>query len=179
MAESNALRVTEEMQTEMSYLGYERVIKKSLGFNFASIYKEHCDIDNLNHDQLRRHMIKLNNDMFRFDNQMCNKVNEELYHFNNCHNMQKYVNELKKHKETCDVKFLRKYFISHYKDVLDYCTLRYEGLKNESLLKQKKHIKEHASEKIICECGASVSRAIISRHKLTKKHLDNMPPLEE
>ena len=173
------LRVTEEMQTEMTDLGYERVIKKSLGFNFASIYEEHCNIDNLNHDQLKRHMTKINNDMIRFDNQMCNKFNEELYFFNHYHNMQKYVNELKKHREICDIKFLRKYFISHYKDLIDYCALKYEELKSEATNKNKQHMKEHACEKIACECGAIVSRAVIARHKATKKHLDNMPLSKE
>jgi hypothetical protein len=170
-----ALRVTKEMLTEMDNLGYEKMIKEAIGFNFESIYKEHCNIEELNHDKLNRHMTRINNDMIRFDNQLCRKVNEDLYFFNNCNNMQKYVNELRKYTEPSDLKFLRRYFISHYKDLLEYCALKHEELKSEAMEKNKKHMKEHASEEITCECGATICRRHISRHKLTKKHLDNMP----
>ena len=169
------LRVTEEMLSEMDNLGYEKLIKQTIGFNFACIYEEHCNIDALNHDKLSRHMKRINNDMVRFDNQLCKKINEELYFFNNCSNMQKYMNELRKHTEPSDLKFLRRYFISHYKDLLECCAFKYEGLKSEAMEKNKKHMKEHASEEIVCECGATVCRRHIARHKQTKRHLDNMP----
>ena len=36
----------------------------------------------------------------------------------------------------------------------------------------KESIKEHNLEKITCECGCSITRISLSRHKKTKKHID-------
>ena len=41
----------------------------------------------------------------------------------------------------------------------------------------KETIKEKKKEKITCECGSSVLKAVISRHKKTKKHINLMKSL--
>lgn len=172
------LRVTKQLKMDMDNLGYENLIKETLGYNFVSLMNEFSDVDDMTHDQLRRHIERLNNDMIRFKNQLLKKINEELYFFNNCYNIQKYINELKKHAEASDTKLLYKYYMSYYKDVIDLLTYKYEGLKTQTLEKNKKHMKDHASEEIICDCGASVCRRHIARHRKTEKHLHNMPILD-
>lgn len=169
------LRVTDEMIEEMDNLGYEKMIYLNLGFNFQTLLTDLSDVDGYNHHNIKLRIDRLNNDMKRLYNQLAKKYNEKLYFFNNCHNIQKYLNKLYEYAEQSDYKFLMRYYVCHYKDLIDILTLKHQELKSETLEKNKAHMKEHASEKIVCQCGASVSRAVISRHKLTKKHLDNMP----
>ena len=171
--------LSDKTLAELNDFGYESIIKATLGYNFGSMLTEFYDIGDMNADQLRRHIERLENDKTRFKNQIFKRVNEPLYFFNNCYNMQKYINKLKEHMEPTEKKEICTYILLHYKELISKLTLKYQGLKSESLQKQKEHIKEHASEEIICDCGASVSRRHIARHKLTKKHLDNMPLSKE
>jgi hypothetical protein len=170
--------VTIEMLTEFSKLGYDGHIKKSIGLCFNDFIVDYTNVDHMPHDVLRRHIEKIKNDSIRFSNQLKKNYNAELYFFNNCYNLQKYITELHRHKEPSDLKFLHKYYSSHFKDIVNKLTLKYEGIKNEAMVKNKEHMKAHASEVIMCECGCSVSRRHIARHKLTKIHLDNMPQKE-
>lgn len=164
------------METDFSIiLDYEDIIKLQLGYNFESFITFYNDVDHCNHDQLRRHIERISNDKIRMKNQLTNKYDEKLCFFNNCNNMNKYVNSLKSIIEKCDLKPYWQYLCNKFNEIITNLTLKYEGLKSEATNKNKQHMKAHASEKITCECGAVVSRAIISRHKATKKHLDNMP----
>ena len=166
------LRITEEMRNQFDELGYDKIIKKTIGFDFKILMFEFSNIDDMTCEQLRRHIERLNNDQTRFSNQLLKKFNEDLYLFNNCHNLQKYINNLRAVMETSDLKFLYKYYISSYKDLIDLVTFEFEIQKKDILEKQKEHMKAHASEELICECGARISRKHISRHKMTKKHIE-------
>jgi hypothetical protein len=159
-------------------LEHEKRIKHSLGFNISDFMEEYNNIDDLNHDKLRRHIDRIKNDKMRLCNQLYKRVNEELYFFNNCPGLKKYINKVAELIETSDRRVYLKYYRMLFNELIENLTLKHEGLKSETLEKNKQHMKEHASEKIVCQCGAIVSRAIISRHKLTKKHLDNMPLLD-
>ena len=164
------------METNFSdILDYECIVKKQLGFNFETFIYLYNDVGHCNHDQLRRHIEKIVNDKTRMKNQLAGKYDEELCLFNNCNNMNKYVKAIKSVMEKCDLKLYWQYLCKKFNEIITELTLKHEGLKSEATNKNKQHMKEHACEKIACECGSIVSRAVIARHKATKKHLDNMP----
>jgi len=156
-------------------LDYELVIEDKIGFNFEAFVIIYNDVDDYNHDQLRRHIEKISNDKIRMKNQLSRKYDEKLYLFNNCHNMNIYIKTIHLVIEKCDLKPYWQYLCKRFNETITELTLKHEGLKSEATNKNKQHMKEHASEEITCECGAIVSRRHIARHKATKKHLDNMP----
>jgi len=159
-------------------LNYEKLVKCSIGFNLMSFIKEWRDVDDLTYDNLRRHIEMINNNKLRFKNQMLRNYNEEYFFFHNCHNLQKYINKIRELIEPSDRKCYLKYFNFKINKVCDDLILIHDVRKKEALDKNTAHIRSHASEEIICECGVIVTRRHISRHKLTKKHLHNMPFLE-
>mgnify|MGYP003651105282 FL=1 len=96
--------LSDKTLAELNDFGYESIIKSTLGYNFGSMLTEFYDIGDMNADQLRRHIERLENDKTRFKNQIFKRVNEPLYFFHNCSSMQKYVNKLKEHMEPTEKK---------------------------------------------------------------------------
>ena len=87
-------------------LDYELVIEDKIGFNFEAFVIIYNDVDDYNHDQLRRHIEKISNDKIRMKNQLSRKYDEKLYLFNNCHNMNIYIKTIHLVIEKCDLNTL-------------------------------------------------------------------------
>lgn len=167
------------MDTEFAdILEIEKLVKGSIGFNLIGFIKEWRDVDDLSYDNVLRHIEMLKKHKMRFKNQLMRNYNEKYFFFHNSPTIQKYINKIREYIEPSDRRCYIKYIYLKINELCDDLTLIQEGRKKEAIEKNKAHIKEHASEPIKCDCGAVVSRAIISRHKKTKKHLHNMLLLE-
>lgn len=163
-----------ELNKEMFNLNYDSLVCEAIGFRFSDFIKDLSNIDDMNHGQLRSHIERINNDKLRFQNQLNKKYDEQYFFFNNCYNVQRYINYLKTIWEPTDIKFLVKYYSYYYDKLINKLTLVYEGLKSEANERNKKHIKEHGAEMILCDCQFFIARKNLARHKTTKKHLDNL-----
>lgn len=170
------LRVTDEMIQEIKNLGYEGIIKARLGFNLKTLIFDYHEVDDLTVEALGRKIKKYELDAVRVLNQI-KRLNSssgpipEHYYIKHDNKLSKYVNKLKQVMEICDKKIYCDYVIAMYDDLNEFLSYKYEDLKLTSISKSQ----EYAGSETTCECGAKVTKGHFARHRLTKKHLDNMP----
>jgi len=171
-----ALRVTDEMIKDIKNIGYEGIIKSKLGYNFKDLIFEYHEVDNLTVEALGRKIKKYEVDAVRvLNNIKRNKISDEPlpehYYIKHDNKLSRYVTKLKQHMEKCDKQIYCDYVIAMYDDLTEFLSYKYEELKLTSVSKSQ----EYAGEETTCECGAKVTKGNFARHRLTKKHLDNMP----
>jgi len=93
-------------------------------------------------------------------------------------------------KNTCNInradgfnkKYRKEYYQAYYQKNKERIKEYQQKNKNKERIKEyyqenRERLREHAYEKVPCECGSVVSRRHLAAHRRTKRHLDSKPKL--
>ena len=87
-----------------------------------------------------------------------------------CENNREHIKEVKKEHRENNKEHIKEVKKEYYENNKEH----YKEKHKEYRENNKQKIKQHASEKITCECGCEIRRGHLSHHKRTQKHIKLM-----
>ena len=168
-----------ETTSKYNYKVYQFIRNNGGWDNWDMILIEECDCKNrLEAEQKERHFIETLNATL---NQLIpSRTQKEYYEDNKENHLEKCKKYYEKNKEDI-LEYHKRYYTENKENILEY-QKQYEEKNREKKREYHKQyreqnreiINEKKREKIICECGSTICRAVIARHQQSKKHQDYM-----